>query len=86
MRFDPNQKTSAYDLVNFASEEELSRIFWEYGRKSRKKNRRGNLQCTRKADRDHDDACGNHCECRAYQSEIQNNPATKSFRTAYRRK
>ncbi len=31
MRFDPNQKTSAYDLVNFASEEELSRIFWEYG-------------------------------------------------------
>lgn len=31
MRFDPNQTTSAYDLVNFSSEEKLSHIFWEYG-------------------------------------------------------
>ena len=31
MRMDKRQSFSAYDLVNFASEEELKRVLWEYG-------------------------------------------------------
>lgn len=31
MRMDPSEKISARDLINDLSEEELARIFWEYG-------------------------------------------------------
>ena len=31
MRMDRRQSFSAYDLINFSSEEELKRILWEYG-------------------------------------------------------
>ena len=31
MRFDPDSDLTAYDVVNSYSEEELRRIFWEYG-------------------------------------------------------
>src|SRR5205085_3379907 len=35
MRFDQSQELTAADLVNGASEEELARIFWQYGEERR---------------------------------------------------